>query len=629
MPQVKLISPITRQEIRKIRVAAYCRVSSNSADQQNSYTNQIRVYTSLIQRKKEWELVEIFADEGLSGMNAQNRTEFQRMIKMCEQHQIDLIVTKSVSRFARNAKESLEYVRKLKLLGVGVQFEKEGIYTLALGDEMLLNTFSAIAQEESKAISQNQRLSIVKRMQSGEYVDSNAPYGFRLVDKALVVYEPEAAIVRMMFENYLSGQSTSEIARDLNSRGIKTKTGKSTWRSTKVAYILGNERYCGDCKYQKTYRDTTVPFKQFRNRGQEDMFYASMTHAPLIDRDTFDKVQLLLKKRQDVFGKSTTQNIYPLTSRIQCSECGSYFRRRQVSGTVKWGCSKHIQDRTQCSSNYYSEERIYDAFIAMVNKLRFSEYDILGQTLLRLESAELKRKQKNTAAREISRNIADLNAKLVMVEQLHAKGYLKDEVHKAQVQDINDQLRQLKRERQYEFSSGITDMIEEVTRLKKLLEDAGYTVVMTRTEDVLNYDDENLSMTAKRRQDLLKRKKMMDESNADIVVSIHLNSFSDSQYHGAQTFYTKESLSSKKLAISLQTALRELLEPENDREALLKSEDIIITKNCKVTTAIVECGFLSNQEEEKKLVDDSYQTKIAEAIKAGIDNYFTVMAPKE
>lgn len=152
MPQVKLISPITRQEIRKVRVAAYCRVSSNSADQQNSYTNQIRVYTSLIQRKKEWELVEIFADEGLSGMNAQNRTEFQRMIKMCEQHQIDLIVTKSVSRFARNAKESLEYVRKLKLLGVGVQFEKEGIYTLALGDEMLLNTFSAIAQEESISV---------------------------------------------------------------------------------------------------------------------------------------------------------------------------------------------------------------------------------------------------------------------------------------------------------------------------------------------------------------------------------------------------------------------------------------------------------------------------------------------
>lgn len=172
----------------------------------------------------------------------------------------------------------------------------------------------------------------------------------------------------------------------------------------------------------------------------------------------------------------------------------------------------------------------------------------------------------------------------------------------------------------------ITLVITQKT--KKLLEDAGYTVLMTRSEDILGYDDEKLSMTAKRRQDLLKRKKMMDESKADIVISIHLNSFSDSQYHGAQTFYTKESLSSKKLAISLQTALKEILEPENEREALLKSEEIIITKNCKVTTAIVECGFLSNQEEEKKLVDEAYQTKIAEAIKAGVDNYFTVIAPK-
>ncbi len=172
----------------------------------------------------------------------------------------------------------------------------------------------------------------------------------------------------------------------------------------------------------------------------------------------------------------------------------------------------------------------------------------------------------------------------------------------------------------------ITLVLAEKT--KKLLEDAGYTVVMTRTEDVLSYDDEKLSMTAKRRQDLLKRKKMMDESNADIVISIHLNSFSDSQYHGAQTFYTKESLSSKKLAISLQTAFCQILEPENEREALLKTEDIIITKNCKVTTAIVECGFLSNQEEEKKLADETYQSKIAESIKAGIDNYFTVIEPK-
>ena len=178
MPVAKLIAPTTKQEIPKLRVAAYCRVSSNSADQRNSFATQERVYTKYIAEKQEWELVDIFADEGLSGMKADNRPEFQRMIRMCELHQIDLILTKSVSRFARNAKEALNYTRKLKLLGIGVQFEEDGINTLAMADEMLLNTFAAIAQEESKSISQNQRLSIAKRMEAGEYIASNAPYGY-------------------------------------------------------------------------------------------------------------------------------------------------------------------------------------------------------------------------------------------------------------------------------------------------------------------------------------------------------------------------------------------------------------------------------------------------------------------
>lgn len=163
-------------------------------------------------------------------------------------------------------------------------------------------------------------------------------------------------------------------------------------------------------------------------------------------------------------------------------------------------------------------------------------------------------------------------------------------------------------------------------KTKALLESAGYKVVMTRTEDVLAYDDEDVSMTRKRRQDLLKRKKLMDESGADIIVSIHLNSFTDNSYSGAQVFYTKESLSSKKLAISLQTALREMLDPQNEREALLKSEDIIITKNCKITTVIAECGFLSNQAEESLLCTETYQDKVAAALKSGIDRYFEVPA---
>ena len=167
-----------------------------------------------------------------------------------------------------------------------------------------------------------------------------------------------------------------------------------------------------------------------------------------------------------------------------------------------------------------------------------------------------------------------------------------------------------------------------VLEAKKLLEADGYTVLLTRSEDVLNYTNENLSMTAKRREDLQARKKMMDESNADIVISVHLNAFTDSRYSGAQTFYTKQSVSSKKLAIALQDALRAHLDASNTREALLKSDEIIITKNCKVTTTIVECGFLSNDEEEKRLTNGEYQKRIAEAIKLGIDDYFTAMAPE-
>ncbi len=168
-----------------------------------------------------------------------------------------------------------------------------------------------------------------------------------------------------------------------------------------------------------------------------------------------------------------------------------------------------------------------------------------------------------------------------------------------------------------------------VLETQKLLEADGYTVILTRSEDILNYTDMDLSMTGKRRQDLQARKKVMDESGADIVVSIHLNAFTDQRYSGAQTFYTKQSVSSKKLAIALQDALRAHLDESNTREALLKAEDILITKNCKVTTTIVECGFLSNEAEEQRLVNADYQKRIAQAIKLGIDEYFTAMSPAQ
>ena len=306
-------------------------------------------------------------------------------------------------------------------------------------------------------------------MELGEYVDSNAPYGYRLVEKMLAVYEPEAVIVRNIFTLYLQGFSTSEIARELSKLNIPTKSGKETWRPSRVAYILRNERYIGDSFYQKTYRETTVPFNQHTNRGQEDRFYAKGTHPSIVDKNVFDAVQALIEKRKDVFSKATTQNIYPLTSRIQCSECGSFYRRRIVSGTVKWVCSRHKDDSTACSSNYYSEERIYDGFISMVNKLRFSEDNILGQVISRLEMTLAAMKRNNIAARDLSKSIAELNAKLLMLEQLRSKGYLAPEVYQAQANEINAELAKLKDVRQEKFNSKAATMLEEVRTLKMLI----------------------------------------------------------------------------------------------------------------------------------------------------------------
>ena len=467
MPVAKLIAPTTKQEIPKLRVAAYCRVSSNSADQRNSFATQEHVYTKYIAEKQEWELVDIFADEGLSGMKADNRPEFQRMIRMCELHQIDLILTKSVSRFARNVKEALSYTRKLKLLGVGVQFEEDGVNTLAMADEMLLNTFAAIAQEESKSISQNQRLSIVKRMESGEYIASNAPYGYRLIDKKLVIYEPEAEVVRWIFAAYLNGMSTVEIAHELSAKSVLTKGKKEQWKANRIAYILSNEKYDGDTLFQKYYGEETVPFKKHRNYGEMDQFFAYNTHDAILPQGMFQAAQTLLQSRGRKFGRKMS----PLTSCIRCSECGAFYHRKVRNGTVKWVCSRHAADTTACNSGYYSEERIYDGIITMINKLRFCEEDILGQTIQKLEFAAAAYKRNNRAASQLSQSIAELNAKLLALERLRTKGYLAADIYHTQAREIRQQLDKLKTERYSSFESKILTMLEDVRKLKSLIDE--------------------------------------------------------------------------------------------------------------------------------------------------------------
>jgi len=472
MKKVSQISPVKQQQHEKKRVAAYCRVSTNSSDQLNSYARQVKTYTDRINRNKDWTLVEIFADEGISGTSSDKREEFLRMIKLCELGYIDLILVKSISRFGRNTREVLDYVRKLKDWGVAVQFDREGIYTLTLGDEMLLNTFAAIAEEESVAISQNVRFSINKKMEKGTYFNGCVPFGYRLINGVMTPHEDESKVVREMFKRYLEGYSTPELARWLESEAVATNNGKEKWNIRIISHMLSNEKYVGDSLYHKKFREETVPFKSRINYGEVEQIYYPYTHQGIVDRETFDKVQQLLTKRRDNFAKNKleTPKTYPLSKKIRCAECGALFRRRIVNGCISWGCGTHIDDRTQCDSHYYREERIYDRVVSILNRLQFGSFNILDETEKLLQMAKVAQKRTSTEAMNASQSIAELNAKLLMLENLRSKGYITADVYTSQAKDIKRETEKLKAKREEICESKYDTVLTEVRALRKALE---------------------------------------------------------------------------------------------------------------------------------------------------------------
>ncbi len=264
MPQVQVIQPI-QQQPKRLRVAAYARVSSDSDDQLNSLSVQVDYYTHLIQENPNWEFAGIYTDEGITGTSTKHREQFNLLMDDCRAGLIDRVLVKSASRFARNTADALTSIRELKSLGVTVAFEKEGFDTETANGEMLLSMICAVAQEESLSISQNMKWGIRKRMQAGTYVSASTPFGYRLENHRLVPCEEEAAVIRLIFDRYLNGESINKIAQYLNKNYPKTN-GK--WHYSGVQFILRNEKYAGNTLYQKRYTSDTLPLKKIRNHGQ-------------------------------------------------------------------------------------------------------------------------------------------------------------------------------------------------------------------------------------------------------------------------------------------------------------------------------------------------------------------------
>ena len=440
------VIPPSERKPNTLRVAAYCRVSSDSTDQLHSYASQIRKYTEEISQHKGWELVDIYADEAVTGTKTDKREDFNRMMADCRKGRIDKVLVKSVSRFARNTKDCLAALRELMSLGVTVYFEKENINTETLTTELMVSVSGALAQQESISTSQNQRISYKRRMERGEFITCKAPFGYQLIDgKNLQIIPEEAERVRWMFDSYLNGYSLDWIAEQMSQTGLLTSDRRSCWQHTTILYVLTNEKYIGDALAQKTFA-SAFPFVKKRNKGERDQFYTENTHPAIIPKESFDKVQELLKRKS--CRQKAIVHPYPLTLKILCGKCGTPFARREGrSGFVVWVCRKHDKNASHCLIGRIPETEIYAAFVRVYNKLKLHENIILKPTLTQLHDLNDALQRGNPAMLEVNKAIATASEQSYKVSTLRSKGLLDETACSAKLLDIEAKLAELRRER--------------------------------------------------------------------------------------------------------------------------------------------------------------------------------------
>lgn len=371
----------TTNEARRLRVAAYARVSTNNEEQLTSYEAQVDYYTRYIQAKDEWEFVAVYTDEGISATNTKKRDGFNRMVADALAGRIDLIITKSISRFARNTVDTLTTVRKLKEKGIEVYFEKENIRTLDGKGELLITIMSSLAQEESRSISENVTWGQRKRFADGKV---NLPYGRFLgyckgPDNLPEIVEEEAAIIRLIYRLFLYGKSPSAIAAYLTGEGITTPGGKTVWRAKVVESILTNEKYKGDALLQKKFTVDFLTKKQKVNEGEVPQYYVANSHPAIIEPEVFDLVQYEMKRRKED-GRFTSCT-HPFSGKIVCGHCGGFYGSKvwhsnTPNRALVWQCNEKHRGQ-HCKTPHFTEADIQAAFLAAFNIVLGSRDEIM------------------------------------------------------------------------------------------------------------------------------------------------------------------------------------------------------------------------------------------------------------
>ena len=465
---VIVIEAVQRPEAQTLRVAAYCRVSSDSSDQMNSFAAQMNYYTTLISGKANWTLVDLYADAGISGTSAEKRPDFQRLLSDCRKGRIDKVLVKSISRFARNTMDCLKTIRELKAIGVGVCFEEQNIDTSQMTGELLTAAFSAIAQKESESISQNIRWSYRHRMESGAFLPPSVPFGYQIKNHEIVVNEEQADTIRRIFRDYLAGQSMDKIVSRLNHENPSGE--KRRWNISAISYILTNERYTGDSLWQKTYATDTLPTRQVRNHGEREQYFAEATHAPIIEKEIFRAVQELKKERVEKYGARDQRQGSPLQGKLSCGECGSRFRKKVCRGVVYWACLGHDKDRQTCSVQQIPEAELYAAFLRLYHKLRLHGEPILKQMISNLQSVQERRMLWSLEIVELNKRISDISDQDRTLASLNKLGLVDPDIFIAKSNQLAQQLRAAKREKEKVLGTENDDTLSKTQELLELLE---------------------------------------------------------------------------------------------------------------------------------------------------------------
>lgn len=458
---------------RQLRVAAYCRVSTDDEEQLTSYEAQQNYYTDKIMTNPNWTMAGIFADEGITGTSATKRPEFLKMIRKCRQKKIDLVLVKSISRFARNTVDCLNYIRALRELGIAIIFEKENINTLESDSEMLITMMGAFAQAESESMSANVRWGKRQAMREGKVIiQYKRLYAFEKGEDGKPRIIPEQAeVVRRIYDSFLAGQSMRMIKEMLEREGIPTVNGNAEWSISVIRGILKNEKYCGDALQQKSYISDCISRKHIRNTGQLPMYLVPNNHEGIVSRDTYNAVQAELARRNA--GRAPSQNKaptgrscysakYALTERLVCGECGTLYRRcawtKRGKKRVVWRCASRVDYGTRyCKESPTLDEKpLQDAILAAINSAMSQKSVLIEQITdaMRMELAPIPGESMSVSA--IDQRLAELDQEFreLFTTSRENGGYMK---YADQFKRITDDVAALKEKRCFILEQQQTD----------------------------------------------------------------------------------------------------------------------------------------------------------------------------